>query len=190
MPDTASVTAATSTADTGLSWGDLDWGNVPTWVSLVAALFAASVAGRNLWVDRKDRRQAQAGKVAGWWGSERHESELAAHPRLERLMVGSRYYFMHGALLRNASDLPVYDLRIEFVRDQKIVKVHSEHVLSPTATPTLFQPPDDADSDELSGKLDEGPYSIAVRFRDAAGRNWARSTDGRLKEHRKSSGSR
>lgn len=110
-------------------------------MSLLAALFAASVAGRNLLVDRQDRRQSQASQVAGWWGVDPDYI-----PR-KRLPLPPK----QGALLRNASELPVYDLQVEFVRADGTSKLSDRQALPPTDSPSFVHPPPE---DVIEGYLD------------------------------------
>jgi hypothetical protein len=107
------------------------WGDVATWVlaattflAFVAAGAAALVAYRLLVVEnqrdaaaateRKARldaeKRAQAEKIAAWYGTWRLKGGFAS-PTGTGIVIDPPVW---GATLRNASDLPVYDVRISF----------------------------------------------------------------------------
>lgn len=158
---------------------DIDWGNAPSWGALLAATTAATFAGRNVFVDRQDRRQEQAGKVAAWWGTKLFE--------IETLTTGSgrppplpRVYSAGGAYLRNASALPVYEAAIKFFRDGQQVHRLECRVVPPREDPEFLEP-EDADDETLPPwERSNSSLDVALHFRDAAGRRWYRSVDGRL----------
>lgn len=109
----------------GNSAGAVQWGDVPTWVSaagtVMALIFAAvaAVMAKRVYtiesrrdqqneIDRRERdeqkRAEQASRVSAWYAAEKAESgELT-----------------WGAVIRNASELPVYDVNVEyyFLKDQ------------------------------------------------------------------------
>lgn len=104
----------------------LHWGDVPTWVlaattllAFVAAAFAGVVAYDLLQIERardataaretqdkqEAERRAQASRVAAWYSTwEKQE------PFTQVMRLGRRW----GAVIRNASDLPVYGLHVSF----------------------------------------------------------------------------
>lgn len=106
----------------------IDWGDAPTWLSAIvsaAALGAATMAGvaaRNTWrleherdLARQDsEKAAQASLVAAYpgWGHElaRAEGWLRKDGGWEDPSFG---YDCPAVLVRNASELPVYDVVIE-----------------------------------------------------------------------------
>jgi hypothetical protein len=161
----------------------LDWGDVPTWVSasisllaLMAATAAAVGAFRLYSVERANKQRAeaeiaqraveqrrtQAAQVACWMGS--------VHDRAGRgsvLVVN----------LRNASELPVYDVMIEVTANTSEPTLVTLPVLPPGATPVERPVPGPAD---VHGQ--PNPCSVTMRFRDSAGVVWRRGQDGTLTE--------
>ena len=102
---------------------DLDWGSVPSWIALVGPLGGAAVAAmtyRRNWIDR---RAAQANKVAAWW--DMSGSSGAG-------LTGDRLWA--GVLVRNASDLPVYQVHIDMGDQQD-----EREVLAPTKDPIFVE---------------------------------------------------
>src|SRR5689334_11831407 len=102
----------------------MDWGDVPTWVQAIATLLAliaagaaASAAWQVLAVERKrdvDRQQVederraaeargQADRVAAWPSTSPTEQNAPPPPQ-------------QGVSIRNASELPVYNVRVFFER--------------------------------------------------------------------------
>ncbi len=157
---------------------------MPAWLTVLFAGVAGAIALRNLRVDRLDRKREQAGKVAAWWGR-----------RTERRTVhrndGTQYsYEMQErvAVLRNASELPVYDVQVRFQDDAGTMKSEAIGVLPPNDDRAFVHPPPDRIVHHRTGQLqsinyDEGTdYVISLRFRDANNRVWLRSAEGHLQE--------
>lgn len=160
-------------------WSDVDWGNAPAWAALVAASLAAGFAGRNVWHDRRDRLQQQARKVAAWWGLS-NDATFRGFPRR-----GS------GAWLLNASDVPVYDVVVEWLHCGRVVEKRSRRVLPPSAEPEFvgilkaYSAGDTEAAERYQKVLDaigevEDGFDVRLSFRDAGGRRWTRYEDGRL----------
>jgi hypothetical protein len=103
------------------------WGNVPTWVlavtmllALVAAAFAALAAYELLRAESRRhavmveeqrqreeaQRRAQASRVAAWYG---RWSSVVKGPGMT---ADHREWLRYGAIISNASDLPVYNVRV------------------------------------------------------------------------------
>lgn len=80
----------------------------------------------------------------------------------------------HGAWLRNASEVPVYDMHIRwYLSGGEECGRESIAVLPPTDHPhfvRLSTPPENFGTDLF----------VRVAFRDASGRGWVRAEDGRL----------
>ncbi|WP_327025173.1 sugar ABC transporter substrate-binding protein [Micromonospora sp. NBC_01739] len=153
------------------------WGDIPNWVSSVAAILAlifaalAAVAARkthNIESER-DRRAAEARQrrdaalVSAWWG----ESANAAG--------------QWGTFVRNASGAPIYQVYCTVVglddhSDDR--KVH--YPLVPPSEVAHFCPIDS----EAEGRspIAERPRRVKVSFTDAAGVRWTRNQYGRLAE--------
>ena len=174
-----------------------DWA---TWVqsaatvgALAAAVVAALVAQKvyKIESDRDERaagerraraeaeRQAQADKVAAWYTTWNPQPRVATSS-----IVG-------GAVVKNSSDLPVFDVRVAF--------------WAPPEDPTSGKPPAHAldarliravpprgevkTDDELfswNGLIgsvgNDDPYIASIEFRDAAGIRWRRDIYGKLAE--------
>jgi hypothetical protein len=164
------VTADTHTA----TIFGLDPGSLPAWLSLVAGVAAGSIALRNLIHDRRDRRTSQAGKVAAWMGSDQQRDFVTkqqapgpmgmSFPTLD--VVWSD---VTGAYLRNASELPVRDVQLDFHRGGEIAGITTVGLLPPSSEPEFHAAPGGADE-------------VALRFRDARDRLWERDVHGRLTE--------
>ncbi len=121
-----------------MSWSDVDWGSAPAWVSFAAALAAATIAFNNLRLDRMDRRQAFASKVAAWPGPN-------FHPRKDD---DEFCYQEVGVWLLNASEAPVYDMKIELhissTPDGEVIRVDKPEplpVLPPAKEPRFLSAP-------------------------------------------------
>lgn len=176
-------------------WLDgVDLGDLPTWVGAaialgslvvtVAALIYAKQAATatrtmlNVEADRDRKRdeaeaRAQAALVSGWYGL------YANHPQ-ETFGPHSDFW---GAFVRNASPLPVYDLRAEFFYRAENGMVAGMRgstdygTLPPTDTPVYLR----ADLQMLRNVGDERDvFVVAFAFRDSAGRKWRREHDGTL----------
>ena len=166
-----------------MDWcGAVQWGDVPTWIGAVAtvgalagAAVAAGIAYRLYRIEStrdqeaaNERRRAQATRISGWYGLTTYREDL---PRSK-----SRQFWK--ATVRNASDLPVYDVRIEFrktvTRDgappEGAVPGHKDIPVLPPGT------------EQLDGPDDGRDYSVALRYRDAAGVVWYRDAQGLLAE--------
>lgn len=153
----------------------VNWGDVPTWIqagATVLLLIAASVAG---WYTHRiykiesgrderheDERRAQASKVAGW-------------------VVGN------VTKLRNASDLPVYDLIVEYVaryernREPVPIGMQKTPLLVPGEEP-MFVPSQVWDKWREAPKKEGAAVLVRIDFRDSSGQRWRREHDGRLQD--------
>lgn len=178
------------------------WGNVPTWVlavsallALVAAAFAAVAAYELLRVESRRhalaaeeqrtreeaQRRAQASKVAAWYG---RWSSVVKGPGMT---ADHREWLRCGAVISNASDLPVYNVRVSlcvavgssarltwrqgerFAGALRLVPPGQEHVEMPDHLRT---------EEEASGN--QPTWLAAIEFTDAAGVRWLRDPRGRL----------
>jgi hypothetical protein len=177
------------------------WGNVPTWVlavtmllAFVAAAFAALVTYELLRIEsgrdaaaleeRRQREDAQrweqASRVAAWygrWSSVVKGPGMAADPR---------EWARWGAIISNASELPVYNVRVSFcvavdpsagqawrtgeryLGALRLVPPGEEHV----------EMPDHLRAEEANGN--ELTWLVAIEFTDASGIRWLRDPLGRL----------
>jgi|ERR1700722_3438738 len=94
-----------------------------------------------------------------------------------------------GAAVRNASDLPVFDVRVSFYFIEEPVAgmewtpvlrgsaPKAIQVLPPQDERSVYIPDDIARQDECSDQV----YAVGITFADAAGNNWERDPRGALK---------
>jgi hypothetical protein len=182
----------------------LHWGDVPTWVlaattllAFVAAAFAGVVAYDLLRIesgrdeaaarDRASRRDAeqreQAGKVAAWFGT--WDSPFPARPGSSQFMQA------HGAVIRNASDLPVYQVRITFCvatssdsgapwQAREVCDSPEPILVIPPGVRTA-EIPDGVRERETDGE-NEPKWLVGIQFIDADGRSWLRAPSGQLRQ--------
>jgi len=188
----------------------LHWGDVPTWVlatttllAFVAAAFAGVVAYELLRVEHaRDRRaereraeqkeadrRVQASKVAAWYAETPmrqidYGADDADHGSVT-ITSGDRF---RGAAIRNASDLPVYQVRVSFCvpadpwQDWREGERYSEPLRNPLppGSATVALPDDIRQQEEASaGKLTVA-WQVVIEFTDAGGERWRRDADGRL----------
>ena len=167
-------------------WSRVDWGDVPTWVAAIttlgAFLAAAWVVKIELRRDSGRRRELeaqqdaaeraeQADRVAGWtaWldDAPAREDEVSLRPTAGWAIV-----------LRNNSQLPIYDVRLILLipqggTDEQVVEVRQMSVVPP-GTKEIPWP------EEAEGTASAEHVRTAIMFRDAAGRTWQRNEFGVL----------
>lgn len=159
-----------------VKWGSVDWGSVPAWLALIAGLIAASLGLRNLLLDRQDRRQSQAGKVAAWVGTDTVQKwNDPGEQRIGALSVrsGAGQFVpveVAGAWLRNASELPIRDVRLSFLHGTIELTHHAEPLVPPATEPQFIRPNTDSHD------------AVELTFRDNRNRWWKRTADGTLTE--------
>lgn len=182
--------------------GRASWGDVATWVlavttllAFVAAAFAGLVAYQLLAVEsardlraeeeraeRRDAdRRAQAARVTAWYGTWRSRSVFPQSPMPD--------WPAYGAVIRNASDLPVYDVRVAFCIgvdpaagvDWRSGMRYSSPDLIPVVPPgeERAEIPNQTRDQEAAGES-EAKWLVALEFTDAAGHRWLRDPRGRL----------
>ncbi|WP_433609572.1 hypothetical protein ACQP2P_38695 [Dactylosporangium sp. CA-139114] len=174
----------------------VELGDLPTWISAMTTLFTASFAvvaaraARNLFLveSRRDaaiaeeRAQSQAALVCAWtgWNPPLHHVPQSTKPN-------------HGVYLLNASKLPVYDVRLDLYRDVRVNQ--ADEVFPPTkmfgyligtlgpSQEAQFHPlPRDVFEHDEVDFYAGGDFGVAMVFRDASNRSWARDVDGRLSQ--------
>lgn len=144
-----------------------------TVVAVGAAIFAGRYAKKayDKEVQRdeqreNERRSAQAEKVAAW--CERWVGEAGAWNY-------ERYY------LRNASDIPVYDVVVLFRQGKHSLGTDSLDVLPPADEPVVREVPVHVRNEAHAAEAEHGQIiRPLVSFRDAAGRHWRRTAEGLL----------
>lgn len=153
-----------------------DYGDVPTWLATLgaaaAAVFAAKAYRAEVDRDRRaelDLEQAQAARVAAW------DDEIIDLGGQNQWGLDS----IPRVALRNASDLPVYDVVLFSYRyrcAEPTIRTPSGKwmvgVLPPGAEPLRRLPIEDTEQDS---------HLYVMQFRDAAGRTWHRDLEGVLR---------
>lgn len=173
----------------------MNWGDVPTWLgALVTA--AALIAAFKVYKIESDRdaraaterreqfqaeRRAQADKVAAWYAYFRPQYSSAP-------MTAFREQGW-AAFIRNASDLPIYDVEIDFyyvIPNAPPGNVPSRRGSSDQIP--VVPPQEETYIKTPSGVLDQvdaeskANHSVAIEFRDTAGARWRRDIYGKLTE--------
>lgn len=166
-----------------------EWGDVPTWLGVLLAGAAAVVAlllylraaerDRRGEADRRARldedRRTQAAQVCGWYG--RTEGKIG--PQQAAVVQ------VWGAFVRNASDLPIYDVAVEFHFTSPRMD-GGVWTLARGQTKRRFLPPGESfvpvPEAMLREIVDTDTYLVAMSFRDAGNRRWRRDPDGILTE--------
>jgi hypothetical protein len=185
----------------------IEWGDVPTWVgacgTVGALAFAAAAAfvGWQLYKvesrrdhdteqDRRSRefeqRRAQAARISAWPSNTGEDAQ------------GNVHINTLGILVRNASELPIFDLAIRFYwrqgpssfqplwqtspsgewpDGQKALIIP---VLPPSDHPVFIPIPQEV-FEKLHGSLHDKVVP-SLSFRDAEGISWHRGSDGKLAE--------
>ncbi|MEU7855218.1 hypothetical protein [Nonomuraea sp. NPDC049141] len=170
-----------------------DWGDIPTWCAAVLALVAGWVAYRLFKIEsgrdekaREEARRAQAVKVAAWFADSPDGGEE----------------FVPGALIRNASDLPIYNVHVRHTcsyADGEFEEI--DRILNPPAEDDPFgvgvhpdaRGPDvsiippgechvplDAQHLQVFHLPHVDDWQVEVTFDDASGQTWSRDRHGIL----------
>ena len=152
----------------------LRWGDVPTWVAVLAA-------GLALYFARQAARSAHALlRIEEARRTLRETSDRAAQASTIGAWHQESYF---AATLRNSSDLPVYDLTVEFLGPDGAtwetgaltVLPPGEQTLSWTGTSSRHGAVGDT-GHEVSPR----DFHLAMTFRDSAGVRWRRTGRGDL----------
>jgi hypothetical protein len=150
-------------------------GDLPSWLASLAAtgalIFAAkgaSVAKGMFEIER--RREEAATKVAAWYAP-------------ESTGASARW----GAHVKNQSDLPIYDLRVEF---HHFRRGHTARPYPPVVVPDslpVVVPPGEREfivngSSEADDHAVDATYQwlVEIQFTDSKGVTWKRNTHGLL----------
>ena len=171
-----------------------NWGDIPTWLATFAAIAAGLVAYRVYQVEaqrdrlaEEERKGAQAAKIAAWYGSQSHTVTTRIGNSVQTYPAMKPKW---GAFLRNASDLPVYDVLVKFHFPGTDAKAASgnDNVQSIVK---MVLPPSDApvhlEVDELTLRFfsedsrADAFHRVEIEFTDAQGIRWHRDVKGRLK---------
>jgi hypothetical protein len=196
-----------------LSWGDVaTWiGSITTLLALVAATFAGIVAYDLLKVenardlaaaqarlqDDADRRQANAERAAQREAARRAQaSKVAAW--FELYVADDQVNFVWGAAVRNASELPILDVRVFFywvtdphdgspwTAEQRYASIDRLRVIPPDQTRHLMLP-DRVQA--MAEQCNDQVYLVGIEFTDANGSRWIRDERGALHDPQAASSS-
>lgn len=159
--------------------GPADLGDVPTWLAtggaFLAAWYAAKAFGREVARDDRAERlleQSQAARVAIWDAPIFDPGAQNPHG----------YEYIPAFRLRNASDLPIYDVLVySYWATFEDPDLHRPSGLWDVG---LLPPLDEAKRFVAPEDRDGVIHHYAVEFRDAAGRYWHRDIHGRLNPDR------
>jgi hypothetical protein len=171
------------------------WGDIPTWLATIAATAAGVVAyrvyqieARRDLISKDERRAAQAAKIAAWYGSQRQNMTLTIGSSVQTRPMPEPVW---GAFLRNASDLPAFDVIVKFhfppsgTDDSAAAwNVHTikKRVLPPNDAPIHLT------IDEIALRICSGDprmdafHRVEIEFTDTQGLRWHRDVKGRLKD--------
>jgi hypothetical protein len=182
--------------------GRANWGDVPVWVlaittllAFIAAAFAALMTYELLRVEsRRDQgaarerrqrekaeRSAQASQIAAWYG---RWSSVVKGPGMAS---DPREWPRWGAIITNASDLPVYIVKVSFCvavdSAAGLTWRHGERFLGalrlvPPGQQHIEMPDHVKAEEEATGN--EPVWLVAIEFTDASGAMWLRDPRGRL----------
>lgn len=161
----------------------VSWGDVPTWISAVVSLLALTAAAvaavqaarvyqlersRDLRTEAELKKralidkQSQAAQVCAWTAEVRDRVDAAPAVLLA---------------IRNASDLPIYDLVVSVLENGAPLESVEFPVLPPTDEPAR-RPLASASVERRGTDL----LAVRLDFRDSSGTNWVRNESGVLSE--------
>lgn len=192
----------------------LHWGDFPTWlvaVTTLLAFLAAAVASlvafellrieqerdrlgtverRYIEAQRAEQREAdrrgQASKVAGWYGTWRLTPPV--HGGTDNPPERPKA----GAIIRNTSDLPVYDMRVSFCvpvdpsagltwrQGERYITANGQLRIVPPGESWIEIPPEIKAQELQAAQGDKPEWLIAIEFTDANRVRWVRDPYGRL----------
>lgn len=158
--------------------------------ALAAAVVAARVSWRVLQIelDRDSERRevaeraAQADSVAAWATTVDHEFAELTVPR------------SLGAVVRNASSLPVYNLVVTFIGPDGTDRARITVPVFPPGEDQFHCPieprrPERQDDEVPVYAESFSEFAVALTFRDTAGRTWVRDQHGQLAKASPNAGS-
>jgi hypothetical protein len=177
---------------------------VSTWLSFAVAVLAALLAGAALFlVHRGQRAAGDRFATAERWYREWHEERVSAQATLVCAWpVSERETFekvitrgVVGAAVRNASQMPVYQVEIRYHDpDAAWTAVRRLVRVPPDGAPQVFAGFDEEHTEGAPSPErvnDDGSIRLApsadmlveLRFTDGNGRRWVRHTSGDLHQH-------
>ncbi|WP_244872184.1 hypothetical protein [Catellatospora sp. TT07R-123] len=171
----------------------------PNWISAVATVIGSiGTVGALIATYRLLRREADRDAITAQDRQGRQAEESARQARLISGWHSTRYdvteeVYEHGAFIRNASELPIYDVQVFWRRvmtdDQTFEAAwanvwiyHIEIPVLPPAKEPLYQEMW-APNYSFFNLLEREGYpklAVEIEFRDAAGRCWRRDHGGDL----------
>ncbi|MFC5061620.1 hypothetical protein [Actinomycetospora atypica] len=146
----------------------LDFGDVPGWIEAIATSLAFAGTTSLLWIESRRRREerraqteSQASKVAHW---------------LDKSEAGE-----WSLKYRNASDVPVYRIRVHAYLNGVDMGYRQMRRIYPTGEEHTRRRINEWLNDIVLANYDEKvPIWIDLVFADATGRGWVRDLDGSL----------
>lgn len=168
-----------------IPWGDIDWGDFPTWVSAITTLGALIAAGIVVRVELKRDHQAQLLAAEQRSAQARAtQADLVAAWHEDDPQVG------WTAIVQNNSNLPIYDVTVKFIdRVQALRGAVRERVVPPGRLLLDWPKEWPEEIQEYAythiedRELEDGDprgFAVSVHFRDTAGRLWSRDQFGVL----------
>lgn len=170
------------------------WGDIPTWLATIAATAAGIVAYSVYRIEAQrdrisdaERRSTQAAKIAAWYGSRpQHVTRRIG----DSVQTSTSPEPVWGAFLRNASDLPVSDVTVEFhfpssaSDPAETWNIHTieKGTLPPNDTPIHLTIDEAALRIYSDDPRVDAFHRVEIEFTDTQGVRWHRDVKGRLKD--------
>jgi hypothetical protein len=162
-----------------------DWGDIPTWLTLVVATAGGGIALWQLGLQRQqikeqqqvlareavDRRRTQASRVFIW--EERGQDNRLTQAQVASGAVRGEVVTAH---VKNTSDQPVYSLEIRWYQHG------SANYLESAAPETVLMPGRETEASHFLPQEDANQFGATLRFLDANQVRWNRYPDGQLFE--------
>ncbi|MQA85895.1 MAG: hypothetical protein GEV03_15040 [Streptosporangiales bacterium] len=161
-----------------IEWSDVDWGDAPTWITAAVTLLALVAAFTAAWAtwhqlrmeqirdDKRDQREVEQRRAA-------EQAEQADY-------VAAWIDFHEGLVVRNGSELPVYDARISVFHAGEQIGGTADLPVIPPGEQKVGIPGPEPDTWYSLGIRDRREGRADIRFRDTAGREWRRDEHGVL----------
>lgn len=148
------------------------------------AFFLYRVESRRDAEAARQLKAQQASKVAAWFG----QRERERNPAVRGLpMPPFPELFQWGAYVRNASDMPIFDLvctmwPTEALDDTEILEPTDEPVLVLPPNETIFVESPASTKEPFTSASRRRPHAVSLTFRDSSNTRWIRDEMGVLKE--------
>src|SRR5664279_1759814 len=155
-----------------LDFGWPNWGDLPTWGAFIGATIAVYFTWQAIKMQRNQERKFQAEKFACWINTVDDNDEP-----MDRFQL----------ILRNASDLPIYDCRVTVfdLIDNKQVGAMSFGSVKPGQRSRYL--PEEVENAVRKAKTKTASpsnlqrFGVSVQFNDTRGNSWRRNVSGVLR---------